>query len=318
MKPILNNIFKKCAVFCAPLCGYTDFAFREVLSEFTPSVVFTEMLSVAGLKYNFKKTIELYKPAKTNSVLGIQLFGNNPKEFAEALKLINALEFDTIDINLGCSVRKVLKAGCGSYLMKDPELIYAIVKTCKEETNRPVSAKMRLGYDNINFLECAKACEEAGASWVTLHGRTKNGMFTQKVDLDAIKLLKENVSVPVIGNGGLFTPEDAKEMIEKSGCDAIMLARGLIGNPWLIKQCKDYIETGKYDAPDKSEIIRVMIKHLELMVSDKGSVYGVKEFRKHLVKYIKGFEGSRIFRENALKIDKPDELLKEIESLFAL
>ncbi len=308
---ILNN-----KVLCAPLCGFTDFAFREILASYNPAIVFTEMLSAQGLFYNYEKTIRLYKDTLSDVLLGVQLFGNDINSFKNAVHAINRLKFAVLDINAGCSVKKVLKTGSGCALMDDPTLIYNIIKNVKSITDKPVTMKMRKGYNNENFLECALAAQEAGVEWITLHARTSRQKFSGEVDFNAIKELKLKLDIPVVGNGEIWRPEDVKIMMDETNCDAIMLARGLLGKPWLIKQCHDYIKTGKYTIPEKSEIKSILLKHLDYMVKDKGEKLGIKEFRKHIVKYSKGIIGSRDFRKYAVHIEQEKVLYEEINNLF--
>lgn len=316
MNNVINKILQNNPVLCAPLCGYTDFAFREILSLYRPAIVFTEMLSTEGLKHNLKKTLGLYRESTSDVPLGIQLFGNNPESFKKAASVINPLRFDVIDVNSGCSVKKILKSHSGCALMESPDLIYRIISAVKSETDKPVTIKMRLGMEKHTFIDCALAAEEAGAEWVTLHARTKKQMFSGPVSFEAISTLKKALKIPVIGNGEIWSAEDAALMLNTTGCDAVMLARGLVGKPWLVKQCIDYVKTGSYTEPPRDEMVRIMQKHLQLMVQDRGVEYGIKEFRKHVVKYAKGFENSRTFRSHAVTITEPDIMHNHIQRLL--
>ncbi len=303
-------------VLCAPICGFTDFAFREILALYKPAMIFTEMLSAQGIIYNFDRTIKLYKKTNSNVPLGIQIFGKNPDILSKATDKIKHLDFDLLDINAGCSVKKVIKSGAGCAIMQDPDLIYSIIRKVKNQIGKPVTIKMRKGFSRENFIECAKAAQEAGVGWITLHARTRKQMFSGDVDLEAIKQLKQNIDIPVIGNGEIWQPEHAKHMMDYTRCDAVMLARGILGNPWLVKQCNDYFNIGEYIMPDNKEKQDIMLKHLELITRDKGEKPGLKEFRKHIVKYSKGINGSRLFRTRAVQTENKLELLNEINALF--
>lgn len=290
----------------APMAGVTDRAFRELCIEFGAAYVVSEMVSAKGIIYNNKNTSELMKLSERERPALIQLFGDDPKVMAQAAK--KALEYKpfAIDINMGCPVMKVISNGCGSALMKNPKLCADIVKSIKDAVDIPVTVKIRKGFDNslINAVEVACLCEEAGASAVTVHGRTRQQMYSPPVDLEIIKKVKEAVKIPVVGNGDIFSCKDAFNMIKVTGCDFVMVGRGALGNPFIFSQINSYLNDGIIkERPSVDMILSTMQRHVELICKYKGERHGIKESRKHIAFYVKGMKSAARFRNEAYCIN---------------
>ena len=245
----IGNVEIKNQVVLAPMAGISNSAFRKIAKEMGCGLIVAEMVSDKAICYGSKKTIDMLYMTDFERPLSQQIFGSDKESFIKAAKYIEEnMHPDIIDINMGCPVPKVaLSAQAGSALLKDPKKVYEIVKAVSQSVNVPVTVKIRSGWDNnhINAVEIAKICEKAGAKAITIHARTRAQGYSGKADWNIIKKIKENVNIPVIGNGDIKTPVDAKNMLEQTGCDAIMIARGALGNPWLIKNTVDYLETGK-------------------------------------------------------------------------
>ncbi len=287
-------------VFSAPMAGVTDRAFRLIAREMGCGLVFTEMISDQALLYGNKKTMDMVEFSQEPRPLGVQIFGANPEYMVRAAKIVADRGADIIDINMGCPAPKIVKNNEGCALMKDPELAYRIVKAVVQSTDKPVTVKMRKGWDekNINAVELAISVVEAGAAAVTVHGRTREQFYSGEADWEIIRQVKEAVNVPVIGNGDIKRPQDAAKMIELTGCDAVMIGRAAMGNPWIFKQTITYLETGELlPDPDPQERINMAIRHLNLIVADKGEYIGVREMRKHAAWYTKGFPGAAQLRQ---------------------
>lgn len=302
-------------IILSPLAGVTDRAFRSICNDYGVDYAYTEMVSAKGLLYSDKTSEELMARFPDEEKLGIQLFGSDPVILGQMAKKISTeyKYFKSIDVNMGCPAKKIVKNGEGSALMKNPDLVGKIISSIKEATDLPVSAKFRLGFDSdsINFLEIGRICQEAGAYKVTLHARTREQMYSGKADWDAIKELKESLDIEVVGNGDIFTPEDARNMIEYTGVDGIAIGRAAMGNPFIFQQIRDYLNKGTYDLPDLADIIEVIIKHYKLLVHYKGERIAVNEMRKHIAWYLKGFRGS-----NQLK--NKINTTKNIDEVFSL
>lgn len=298
----LLNFELKNQILLAPLAGITDLAFRMILREKGISLAYSEMISAKALCYQDKKTRELLKTNEYDSPLCVQLFGSEPDILARAAVIIEDMGFKAIDINMGCPAPKITSNGEGSALMKTPDLIGKLVEATVSAVKIPVSVKMRAGYtkDTINAPECAKIAENAGASAICIHGRTREEFYSGVSNWDIIKEVKENAKIPVIGNGDIRTPEDAKRMLSYTGCDFIMLARGTLGNPHLAEQIDDFLKNGTYNnditLKDKIDTLK---KHIDLMIEFKNERTAVIEFRKHLAWYLKGIRNSKKYREEA-------------------
>lgn len=282
-------------IILAPMAGVTDRAFREVCAKYGADMCFTEMVSIKGLFYNDKKTSSLLEFSSRELPIYAQLFGHEPEIFSEVTEKAASYGFGGIDINCGCPAKKIITNGDGGYLMQNPGLIYDVVRSVKERTSLPVSVKIRLGWDDdsINAPKVAQAAEKAGASHITVHGRTVKQGYTGKVSVDGIRDVVKSVDIPVIGNGDIVTPEDAVNMFEKTGCAAVMVGRGAMGNPFIFRDIKSRIFDGVSNcAPSDEEKIQTALEHIALIVKYKGEHAGIKEARKHAVWYIKGMKNS--------------------------
>ncbi len=304
----------------APLAGVADRAMREISREFGACWTVGEMASSKGLSYGSKKSAELLEINEKERPTAVQLFGSEPETMAEAARM--ALEYrpDAIDINFGCPVPKVAGNGGGSALMKDPELAGRIVKAVVGAVDIPVTVKFRAGWDseNINAVEFAKICEENGAAALTVHGRTRMQMFAPPVDLEIIRLVKEAVAIPVIGNGDIDSPEAAKRMYDETGCDLVMVGRGAMGNPWIFKRIEHYLTTGELiPGPTAEERMAVLKKHVRLLCEYKGEYVGMREARKHSSWYIKGMRGAAEFRRECGELREPEDLERLIDKVLA-
>jgi tRNA-dihydrouridine synthase B len=301
------------------MAGITDTAFRTICSEMGAGLLFTEMISAKGLYYNDTKTKELMNIEDKNRPMGIQLFGSEPDIFVEVIeKYINNNErIDLIDLNLGCPAPKIVKNGDGSALMKNPDLIGEIVYKIKRVANKPVTAKIRAGWDedSINAVKVGKIIQEAGADALTVHGRHRQQFYSGKADWDVIKEVKENLNIPVIGNGDIFTVEDAKGMEKKTGCDGIMLARGILGNPWLIKSLSNIYNNEEIEVTSK-EKLHMILRHFELIEKYKGRRRAILEMRKHTGWYIKGMENAAKIRDRINKVKEKKEFEKILKELI--
>lgn len=286
----------------APMAGVADRAFRELCAGFGASYVVSEMVSSKGLHYSDRKSAELMELSAAERPAGIQLFGDDPAVMAEAAR--RAMDFapDVIDINMGCPAPKVNSSGGGASLMKDPALCARIVEAVANAVPVPVTVKLRKGWDehSVNGIEVAQLCEAAGAQAITIHGRTRAQMYAPAADWDYIARLKRSVGIPVIGNGDIFTPEDAANMLEQTGCDAVMIGRGACGNPWIFQRARAWIrEHRMLPEPGPAERMRVMCRHVEQICRLRGESHGMREARKHAAWYVRGLKGAAGFRREA-------------------
>lgn len=303
---------KKINLVLSPLAGVTDKSFRSICNDNGLDYAYTEMVSAKGLLYmdkNSKELLDIYEGENC----GVQIFGSDANIISEVIKkILNKMSFKSIDLNMGCPAPKIVKNGEGSALMKNPENIKRIVSAMRESTDLPISFKFRLGFDDdsINYLEIGKICETYGADKVTLHGRTRNQMYTGKANWDAIKKLREELSIPVVGNGDIFTPEDAVRMIDYTGVDEIAIARGAMGNPFIFRQIKQYVETGKYEKVTFSEVIDTIIIHYQRLLAHKRENIAINEMRKNIAWYIKGFRDSNTIKNKINKINNYDEIVR--------
>lgn len=299
----------------APMAGVTDLPFRLLCKEQGAGLLCMEMISAKALQYKNKNTKALLAIHPKEYPVSLQLFGSDPKIISEQAKRIEELPFQILDINMGCPVPKVVKNGEGSALMKNPKLVYEIVYQTARAIQKPVTVKIRKGFDDacINAVEIAKIIEEAGGAAVAVHGRTREQYYSGKADWEIIRQVKEAVSIPVIGNGDVTSGEKALEMRERTGCDGVMIGRGAQGNPWIFHELLEYDRTGKLlPRPSKEQIKDTMLRHARLQLEFKGEYLGIREMRKHVAWYTKGMEGSAKLRDDINKV----ESYAELESLL--
>lgn len=296
----------------APLAGITDSSFRRVCKRYGCSLVFSEMISAKGLYYNDKSTEKLLKIYDDEKPIAYQIFGSEPEIMAFAAEKLADRENCLIDINMGCPVPKVVKNGDGSALLKDPKLIESIVKAVVKASSKPVTVKIRTGWDekSINAVEAAKVIEASGASAITVHGRTREQYYSGKADWDMIKAVKDSVRIPVIGNGDIFSGEDAMKMMADTGCDGTMIARGALGNPWIFAECKALWQKGvKPSLPSLEDKINTIISQFEMAVTEKGEYAATREMRKHTGWYFKGMRYSAEIRRKVNEVNTRQEML---------
>jgi len=306
-------------VVLAPMAGVCDNSFRTICKEFGAGLIYTEMVSDKAIVYNNKKTIDMLYMTDDERPLGIQVFGSDKESFVTAAKFIaENTNCDFIDINMGCPVPKVAqRAQAGAALLKDPAKVYEIVKAVVEAIDKPVTVKIRSGWDkkSINAIEIAKMAEKAGASLLAIHGRTRSQMYEGVADWDIIREVKAALDIPVIGNGDVDSALKAKEMLEYTGVDAVMIGRAAMGNPWIFKEVSHYLETGELLAkPTKEEKIETCLTHLERLVSLKGEKIAIKEMRAHASWYLKGLRGSASVKNKINQTNSKEEM---VEALLA-
>jgi len=320
MKLQVKDLILDNNVFVAPMAGVTDLSYRLILKEFGAGLIYTEMISDKGLLYDNQKTKDMIEISDYEKPIALQLFGSDVESMVNAAILIDKeSNCDIIDINMGCPVPKVTKAGSGSKLMTTPELAKQIVSSIVKVVNKPVSVKFRSGWDHrsINAVSFAKAMEEAGASLIAIHGRTRTDMYSGRVDLDIIKEVKAAVKIPVIGNGDIKSPEDAKMMIDYTNCDGVMIGRGLMGNPWLIKQTVDYLETGNYEKEISIATKKAyLLKHLDNLIKYKGEHIAILEMRTHGAWYVKGLPGATKIKTQIVHAKSVEEIVDIINNYF--
>ena len=321
MKWNIGNVEIKNNVVLAPMAGISNSAYRTIIKEMGAGLIYAEMVSDKAISYESKKTIDMLYMTDMERPIAQQIFGSDKESFVKAAKYIEkTMKPDIIDINMGCPVPKVaIKNQAGSALLKNPEKVYEIVSNVVKSVNVPVTVKIRSGWDSnsINAVEIAKMIERAGASAITVHPRTRAQGYTGKADWNIIKEVKENVTIPVIGNGDIKSCYDAKRMLEETKCDAVMIGRGVLGNPWLIKECVEYLNTGKepikVSLKEKMEMVK---RHYKLLEETKGEKLALLEMRTHAAWYLKGLENSTKLKEAIFKTKTKEEFLKQIDDFI--
>ena len=317
MRLQIGNVNLENNVILAPMAGVTDLPFRLLCKEQGAGLLCMEMVSAKAILYKNKNTEDLMKIEEEERPVALQLFGSDPKIMSEIAKQIEERPFEILDINMGCPVPKVVNNGEGSALMKNPKLVGEIVSSIVKAIEKPVTVKIRKGFDDdhVNAVEIAKIIEDSGAAAVAVHGRTRQQFYTGKADWDIIRQVKEAVSIPVIGNGDVDSPERAKEMLEMTGCDGIMVGRAAQGNPWIFSRICHYLEKGELlGRPGWEEIKQTIVRHAALQLKYKGEYTGIREMRKHVSWYMTGFPGSAKFRGAVNEVETMDQLLEMIES----
>lgn len=313
----IGNVELKNNVILAPMAGLTDLPFRRICEIYKPGLVVTEMVSSKALQYNDDKTKKLLNMEGETRPISAQIFGSDVKAMKYAASYVSKIA-DIVDINMGCPAPKVVKNGDGSRLLLDLKKVREITKAVVEASEVPVTVKIRKGWDNehIVALEAAQIIEEAGAKAITVHGRTRTEFYTGVADWDIIKKVKENVKIPVIGNGDIKTPEDAKKIIEYTKCDGIMVGRATLGNPWLLEQIKDYLTNGTIREITNEEKIEIIFKHIDLEVKEKGENIGIKEMRKHICYYLKGLPMASEVRNKVNQLETEKEVKNTLIEYF--
>lgn len=313
----MREQLKNKQIMLAPLAGVSDVGFRLIAEKYGADKTFTEMVSVNALYYDNKKTDDLLFISENEKNCNIQIFGSKPDIIEKVVKdKINPIEKSKeISFNMGCPVAKITKNGEGSALMAKPKLVEEICKTLRKSTDKKINIKFRLGIDdkNLNYLEIGKIAQDTGIDYVILHARTKEQMYSGKADWNHIKILKENLSIPVIANGDIFCVEDFVKVIDKTKADGVMLARGAMGNPFLFKEIKDYINKGFYEKPSSTQIINQLIEQYKLELKYKKEKLVVTQMRKHLSWYIKGLENSSKIRDLVNKLNTIEEVMDALE-----
>ena len=314
----IGNVELENNLILAPMAGVTNLPFRIICKDYGAGMVCTEMASAKAMFHNDQKTKRLFNTKGEKRPISFQVFGSELESIAYAVKYMSDFA-DIIDINMGCPAPKVVKNGDGSKLLLDLEKAKKIIEIAVQNSKVPVTVKFRKGWDkeNIVAVEIAQIAEQAGASAVTIHGRTKSEFYTGKADWDIIKKVKQSVHIPVIGNGDVTDEESALAMFKQTGVDGIMIGRGSFGNPWIFRNIKHYLQTGeKLPQPTNQERLQVMEKHIQLAVEEKGEDVAIKELRKHISWYTKNLKNSSEFRNSINKIEKKDELISTIEEYF--
>ena len=301
----------------APMAGVSDIAYRLLAKEHGASMVCTEMVSAMGIKYKNERTHELLRMEEVEHPVSMQIFGSNPEAIALGAKVVADAGADIVDINMGCPVKKVVSSGDGSALMKTPDLAARVAEAAVKAVDVPVTVKMRIGWDDdhINVVDFAKRIESTGVAAVAVHGRTREQMYMGRADWSYIKAVKDSLSIPVIGNGDVWTPEDALRMMQETGCDAVMIGRGAQGNPWIFERTNHYLRTGELrPEPTYLERLDMLLKHFELLCRYKGAALGVREIRTHAGWYMRGMPEAAYWRNRVNTIHTVESFKKELST----
>ncbi len=307
----IGNIELENPYILAPMAGVTDLPFRLLCREQGAGLLCMEMISAKALQYKNRNTKALLAIHPEEYPVSLQLFGSDPDIISEMAKQIEELPFQILDINMGCPVPKVVKNGEGSALMKNPKLVYQIVSKTVRAVRKPVTVKIRKGFDDahVNAVEIAKIVEEAGGAAVAVHGRTREQYYSGKADWEIIRRVKEAVSIPVIGNGDVTAGETALAMMRQTGCDGVMIGRGAQGNPWIFRELAEYERTGTMpERPSGETVKEAMLRHARLQMEFKGEYLGIREMRKHVAWYTKGLEGAARLRDAINRVESYQEL----------
>ena len=313
MKLRIGNVELENNLILAPMAGVTDLPFRMLCKEQECGLLYTEMVSAKAILYKNRNTKELLAVRQEERPIAVQLFGSDPEIVSSMAHQIEDGPYDIIDLNMGCPVPKVVNNGEGSALMKNPKLVEELLSALVSRVKKPVTVKFRKGFDdgNINAVEIARIAESCGVSAVAVHGRTREQYYSGNADWDIIRQVKAAVKIPVIGNGDIFTPQDAKRMMEETGCDGLMVARGARGNPWLFKRINRYLDTGELlPGPSAPEIGRMIMRHARMQAELKGEELGMKEMRKHIAWYTAGLPHSAGIRRACNTLETLEELEK--------
>lgn len=319
LKPLkIGNVTLSNNLLLAPMAGVTNLAFRKIVEKFNPGLVYTEMISSKAIFYDDRKTKELMNTKGEKRPIAFQIFGSDAETMAYAAKYVTPLA-DIIDINMGCPAPKVVKNGDGSKLLLDEEKAEKIIRAVVDNTDKPVTVKIRKGWDNdhIVAIPFAQMIEKAGASAITIHGRTRSEFYSGKADLTTIKAVKEAVNIPVIGNGDIIDEESALTMFEQTNVDGIMIGRGSFGNPWIFKQIQYFLQTGRKLEPiSKTERLAIIKEHIHYALEEKAELSAIRELRKVISWYTKSLENSSEFRRRVNQIESEKELVKLLEEYF--
>jgi nifR3 family TIM-barrel protein len=317
----IGNVEIKNRVVLAPMAGVCNPAFRLIAKEFGTGLVCAEMVSDKAIVHGNKRTLEMLFVDEREKPLSLQIFGGDKQSLVEAAKVVDReTNADIIDINMGCPVPKVTKCDAGARWLLDPNKIEEMVSAVVAAVNKPVTVKMRIGWDSehIFVVENAKAVERAGGAAVSVHGRTREQLYSGHADWSYIKAVKDAVKIPVIGNGDIFTPEDAKRMLDETGCDGVMIGRAALGNPWMLYRTIEYLTNGiLLPEPSAEEKIRIAILHMDRLVDLKGEKVAVKEMRKHMAWYLKGIKGSARLKDVVVEQVARDEMARILNDFVA-
>ena len=306
----IGNVELKNAIALAPMAGVTDLPFRLLCKEQGCGLMYTEMVSAKALLYKNRNTKPLLETRPEEEPVAVQLFGSDPEIMSEMALQLEEGPYAIIDVNMGCPVPKIVNNGEGSALMKDPKLAEQILTAMVKKLHKPVTVKFRKGFNdsNINAVEFAKMAESCGVAAVAVHGRTREQYYSGKADWEIIRQVKEAVKIPVIGNGDIFTPQDAKRMLEETGCDGLMIARGAKGNPWIFREINHYLDTGELlPRPGREEIREMLLRHASLQVEYKGEYLGIREMRKHVAWYTAGLPHSSALRNEVNQVESYED-----------